>query len=378
MFRYAETARVNAGRHAISYSRERRPSAWERTAVKGQRVVLASRPVGPPVAENFRLEEMLLPSPRPGQVRLSVHSASIDPYMRTKMSAAASYTPPYEIGSVISSRTVCRVEESLDPRFSAGDMVAAFTGWQSHAVAEGADLSPVDLSLAPPAAFLGVLGMPGFTAYSGLEKIGRPVEGETLVVAAALGPVGATVAQMAKLRGLHVVAIAGGPAKTAILREEFGLDMVLDHGSPDFEQQLERATPHGVDIYFENVGGRVADAVYPRMNIHGRVPLCGMIADYNGQTATTGSDRLPALYRHILNKSLSVRGFLSREFEDDLHETFLADMGSWVRQGSIVHREDVTVGLENAPATFIGLLRGGNVGKAVVQVARGPEASSPR
>jgi NADPH-dependent curcumin reductase CurA len=334
----------------------------------GLHVVLASRPEGMPVPENFRLEEVEVPAPAPGQLLLAVKFASADPYMRTKMIDVESYTPPYQLDAVISARTVCEIEESRDPRYQAGDLVSAYTGWQTHAVVEADAVVPVDTLLAPPSAFLGVLGMPGFTAYCGLEKIGRPLSGETLVVAAALGPVGATVAQMARLRGLHVVAVVGGDAKATILREEFGIDTVLDHRSPSFADDLAAATPEGIDIYFENVGGHVADAVLPRMNLYGRVPLCGMVADYNRVGTADGPDRLPGFYRHVLVKSLDVRGFLSSEFDDELHDAFIRDMSAWVRNGDMVHREHVTDGLASAPAALIRMLRGDNVGKTVIKI----------
>lgn len=322
-----------------------------------------------PTEQDFRLLDCEVPEPLPGEVLLRVEYASVDPYMRTKMIDAVSYTEPYRIGDVISGRSICTIELSADDRFATGDLVSAFTGWQTHAVLAADQVTHIDNTVAPAPAFLGVLGMPGLTAYGGLLKFGRPVPGETLVVAAALGPVGATVAQIARNLGLHVVAIAGGPEKTAILRDRFGMDAVIDHRAIDFEQQLESVTPDGIDIYFENVGGAVAEAVLPRLNRYGRIPVCGMVARYNDHGEVAGPDRLPGFYRQVLAKSLDVRGFISSEFADELQDNFRADMSHWVRTGAVRHLEHETAGLENAPAALMGMLRGDNIGKTVVRVS---------
>ena len=333
-----------------------------------RRIVLASRPTGLPRTENFRLEEIPVAHPEEGQVLLRVLYASADPYMRMKMNDGPSYTPAYEIGELITGRTVCEVEKSRDPRFAEGDLVTAVLGWQSRAVLDGDMLTLIDSPLADPSAYLGVLGMSGFTAYAGLARLGRPVAGETLVVAAAMGPVGATVAQIATLQGLNVVAIAGGPHKTAILRDEFGIATALDHRASDFAEQLAAATPNGIDVYFENVGGAVAAAVYPHLNLYARVPLCGMIANYNHDGDFPGPDRLPGFYRDILVKSLDIRGFIATEFVDEMFAQFQVDMSAWVRDGLVKHREHVVEGLENAPAALVALLTGDNIGKTVVRI----------
>lgn len=356
------------GLQLIGPRRPRPEVSREGRDMRGHQWVLESRPVGMPTERNFRLVDHEVPEPREGELGLRVAYASVDPYMRTKMVDAVSYTEPYRLGEVISCRSICTVELSKDDRFVAGDVVSAFTGWQTHAVVAAAQVTPIDTSVAPPAAFLGVLGMPGLTAYGGLLKFGRPVRGETLVVAAALGPVGSTVAQIARARGVRVVAIAGGPEKTAILRERFGMETVIDHRAADFEEQLVAATPDGIDIYFENVGGPVADAVLPRLNLYGRIPVCGMVASYNHTGVSPGPDRLPAFYRQVLAKSLDVRGFISSEFTAELQAEFRTEMSHWVRSGTIRHLEHETVGLENAPAALIGMLRGDNMGKTVVRL----------
>jgi NADPH-dependent curcumin reductase CurA len=216
---------------------------------------------------------------------------------------------------------------------------------------------------------LGVLGMPGFTAYAGLLEIGRPQLGETVVVAAATGPVGSAVGQIAKIKGARAVGIAGGPEKVRALTEEFGFDVALDHRSPSFRDDLAAATPDGIDVYFENVGGPVADAVNRRLNRYARVPVCGLVANYNATSAPEGPDRLPGYLSRILTQSLTVRGFIQSEFEPTLFHPFLADMGEWVRAGRVRYREDVVQGLESAPEAFRGLLVGRNFGKLLIEVS---------
>jgi NADPH-dependent curcumin reductase CurA len=336
-----------------------------------RRIVLASRPQGEPTAANFRLEEAPLPSPGPGQVVLRNRFLSLDPYMRGRMDEARSYAPPVALDDVMEGRTVAEVIESHQSGLSRGDWVFAPSGgWQTHAIADGTTLTrKLDPHGQPPlSTALGVYGMPGFTAYSGLREIGRPQAGETLAVAAAAGPVGATVAQLAKLQGLRVIAIAGGPEKVRYLREELGVDAALDHRADDFAEQLRVAAPDGIDVYFENVGGKVFDAVLPLLNDFARIPVCGTIATYNtrGQVHP-GPDRLPDFLNQMLRQRLTVRGFIWRDFVR-LYPEFLREMGQWLREGKINYREDVIDGLENAPQGLIGLLRGDNFGKRVVRL----------
>jgi Putative NADP-dependent oxidoreductases len=210
--------------------------------------------------------------------------------------------------------------------------------------------------------------MPGFTAYAGLHEIGKPKSGETLVVVAASGPVGATVGQIARLQGARVVGIAGGPAKVAYVRDELGFDVALDHRAGDFAERLREAAPDGIDVYFENVGGKVFDAALPLLNDFARVPVCGLVAHYNDTALPDGPDRLPLLMSHILSRHLTVRGFIQRDFIA-LYPQFLREMGAWLREGKVKYREDVVDGLHNAPQAFIGLLQGGNFGKLLVRVA---------
>jgi NADPH-dependent curcumin reductase CurA len=289
--------------------------------------------------------------------------------MRGRMSAAPSYAPPVELGHVMVGATVCEVVESRSPDRAVGDVVLAYTGWQTSAVTDARGTRRLDPDAAPVSTALGVLGMPGFTAYAGLLEIGRPRPGETVVVAAATGPVGSAVGQVARIRGARAVGIAGGPRKCRALLEELGFDAAVDHRSPSFRDDLAAATPAGVDVYFENVGGPVAEAVAGRLNRFARIPVCGLVAGYNATSAPEGPDRLPGFMGRVLRLSLTVRGFIQDEFVPTHHADFLRDMTGWVRDGSVRYREDVVDGLEQAPGAFRGMLAGRNFGKLLVRVA---------
>ncbi|WP_194837060.1 NADP-dependent oxidoreductase [Nocardia sp. XZ_19_369] len=337
--------------------------------VETTRIVLAARPEGAPTAANFRTETAELPPLEEGQVLLRTLYLSLDPYMRGRMSAAKSYAKPVEVGGVMVGGTVAEVVDSRAAELAKGDVVLAYSGWQTHDVAAASSVRKLDPETAPVSTALGVLGMPGFTAYSGLLKIGQPKAGETVVVAAATGPVGSAVGQIAKIKGARAVGIAGGPRKCAALLDELGFDAAIDHRAPDFAEQLKAAVPDGIDVYFENVAGAVADAVYPLLNTYARVPVCGLIANYNTTGDEEGPDRLPAFYSRILVKSLTVRGFIQTEFVRELYPDFLREMGEWVGDGRVRYLEDITEGFENAPEAFIGMLEGRNFGKVVVKVA---------
>lgn len=332
------------------------------------RIVLVSRPEGLPTSDNFRTEVADLPEVDEGQVLLRTVYLSLDPYMRGRMSTARSYAAHLELGDVMIGGTVGQVVTSRHPDLAEGDYVLAGAGWQSHAVVDASHVRRLDPSTAPLSTALGVLGMPGFTAYSGLLKIGRPQAGETVVVAAATGPVGSAVGQIARLKGARAVGIAGGPEKCRALLEEFGFDAAVDHRDPDFAAKLADAVPDGIDVYFENVAGHVADAVLPLLNLYARIPVCGLVAQYNG-SSLDGPDRLPAYLSQILTKSLTIRGFIQTEFAPEMYEDFLTDTTRWVREGSLRYREDIVDGLENAPEAFIGMLQGNNFGKLLVRVA---------
>lgn len=331
--------------------------------------VLAARPKGEPTAETLRLVETEIPQPGDGQMLLRTEFLSLDPYMRGRMNDAPSYADPVAIGGVMVGGTVSRVVASSLDGFAEGDWVVGFCGWQDYALSDGT--MAINLGDAPthPSWALGVLGMPGFTAWAGLKQIGAPKPGETLAVASATGPVGATVGQIGKLMGCRVVGIAGGPEKCAYAVEAFGFDACIDHKSPDFPRLLAAACPDGVDIYFENVGGAVLDAVLPLLNAGARVPLCGMISQYNATRLPDGPDRMNWLMVHLLVRRIKVQGFIIFEDFGHLYPEFAREMAGWVQAGKIAYREEIIDGLERAPEAFIGLLRGENFGKRVIRVA---------
>ncbi len=334
-----------------------------------RRIILASRPEGEPTRDHFRLETIPIPEPGPGQILIRILWLSLDPYMRGRMSAVRSYAKPVEIGDVMEGGTVGEVVISNHPDYAPGDFVLSHSGWQEYAKADGGNVRKLDPDRAPLSTALGVLGMPGMTAYTGLLTIGQPKPGETVVVAAAAGPVGSLVGQIAKIKGCHVVGIAGGSAKCAYLRDELGFDAAIDHRAPDMPERLADACPKGIDVYFENVGGAVWNAVFPLLNDFARIPVCGLVAHYNDTTLPSGPDRTPLLMRAILSKRLTLRGFIVRDFASQANE-FQREVGSWLQAGQIKHREDVVEGLEKAPEAFIGMLKGRNFGKMLVQVGR--------
>ena len=335
-------------------------------------VRLARRPQGEPDDATYAFVEHELPAITEGQLLLRVVYLSLDPYMRGRMNDAKSYAAPAQIDEVLGAGTVCVVEESRHPDFEVGQMVLSYSGWQTHQVSDGTGLRRLDPSLAPVSTALGVLGMPGFTAYAGLLEIGRPQVGETVVVAAATGPVGSAVGQIAKVKGARAVGIAGGERKRQALLDEFGFDVALDHRSPTFADDLAAAVPDGIDVYFENVGGHVAREVFRRMNRYGRVPVCGLVAGYNATAAPEGPDRLPAFMGLMLTKSLTVRGFIQDEFTASHGRDFVREMSQWIASGEVRYREDVVEGLDAAPEAFRGLLTGRNFGKLLVRVSADP------
>ena len=333
-----------------------------------RQIVLAARPKGKPQLTDFRLEETAIPTPASEQVLLEVQYLSLDPYMRGRMDDRKSYAKPLQLGDVMVGETVAKVIASKHPRYSEGDIVLAQTGWRTHALSDGAGLSKVDPALAPVSTRLGVLGMPGFTAYCGMRVIGKPKAGETVAVAAASGPVGSLVGQLAKLAGARAVGIAGGPEKCDFVRNELRFDAAIDHRAADFPAQLAAACPNGIDVYFENVGGAIWQAVLPLLNNFARVPVCGLIAQYNGLPPGDGTDRLPATMRQILSKSLTLRGFIYYDFASEYYADFLREVGAAIADGRIRYREDIVDGLEKAPEALIGMLDGRNFGKVVVRV----------
>jgi NADPH-dependent curcumin reductase len=334
-----------------------------------RRILLATRPVGEPSEADFTFSEGTLEDPQPGQMLLRTLWLSLDPYMRGRMSDRKSYASPVGIGDVMVGGTVSEVVTSRLEGFTPGDIVEGRTGWQEYALSDGIGMRKVDPALGPISTALGVLGMPGMTAYFGLFNIGQPKPGETVVVSAAAGAVGAIVGQLAKIKECRVIGIAGAPEKCAYVVDELGFDECVSHREPDLAQRLEKACPNGIDVYFENVGGKVFEAVFPLLNDFARIPVCGLIAHYNDTELPDGPNQVPLLMRAILTHRLTVRGFIRGDFLDQ-QASFFEDMSRWIKEKRIKYREDIVEGLENAPKAFQKLFRGENFGKLLVRVAK--------
>ena len=339
------------------------------SASVNRRIVLNARPVGAPIAANFRMEDGIVPTPALGQVLLRTLYLSLDPYMRGRMSAGPSYAAPVAIGDVMVGGTVSCVEVSRHNDFKVGNLVLGYSGWQDYALSDGKGLTSLSHGEAHPSRALGVLGMPGFTAYMGLLDIGKPVAGETVVVAAASGAVGSVVGQIAKLKGCTVVGIAGGEEKCRYVMDNLGFDFCVDHRNSNFPEQLATVCSKGIDVYFENVGGAVFDAVLPLLNTRARIPLCGLIASYNATALPPGPDRIGMLTATLLRKRIKLQGFIVFEDYGARYSEFAVAMSDWVNEGQVKVREDIVFGLENAPEAFIGLLQGENFGKLVIRLA---------
>ncbi|MBV8405838.1 MAG: NADP-dependent oxidoreductase [Gammaproteobacteria bacterium] len=335
-----------------------------------RRIVLARRPQGVPVPEDFRLETRPVPTPGPGQALLRTRYLSLDPYMRGRMNDGPSYAPPVALDAVMTGQTVSVVEASNLADFRSGELVVANAGWQDYALSDGRDLRRIDAAIPRASYALGVLGMPGLTAYVGLLDIGQPQPGETVVVAAASGAVGSVVGQIAKIGGCRVIGIAGGAQKCAYVREELGFDECLDHEAPELAQRLAAVCPKGIDIYFESVGGAVLYAVIPLLNVGARVPLCGLISWYNLDKLPSGVDRTPQLLLVALRQRVRIQGFIIFDHYRRMG-AFQQDMQGWLREGRVKYREQVIEGLESAPRGLIGMLQGENFGKLVVHVSQG-------
>lgn len=333
-----------------------------------RRIVLASRPDGAPVQDNFRLEEKAIPTLRDGEVLLRTVYLSLDPYMRGRMSDAPSYAPPVNIDEVMVGGTVSQIAESRNPKFNVGEWVLGYTGWQSHAVSDGVDLTKLGKNPENPSYALGILGMPGFTAYMGLLDIGDPKPGNTLVVAAATGPVGSTVGQLGKIKGCRVVGVAGGAEKCDYAKEKLGFDDCIDHKAEDFAEQLKKACPDGIDVYFENVGGKVFDGVLPLLNTGARIPVCGIVSRYNETKLPDGPDRLSLLVGTILVKRIKMQGFIIFDDYGHRYGEFAEEMMKFLSAGQIHYREQIVDDLARAPKAFMGLLKGENFGKLVIKV----------
>jgi NADPH-dependent curcumin reductase len=332
-------------------------------AAVNRQVLLKSRPDGAPGLDNFEFAQRPVPEPGDGEVLMRNRYLSLDPYMRGRMSAAKSYAKPVEIGDPMVGGTVGEIVASRNAKFVAGDTVLGYGGWQDYAISGGVGLRKLDPAAAPVTTALGVLGMPGMTAYAGLLEIGQPRPGETVVVAAASGAVGSVVGQIAKIKGCRAVGIAGGADKCRYVVEELGFQACVDHRADDLARQLEAACPAGIDVYFENVGGAVQQAVWPLLNDFARIPVCGLVAQYNATTPMPGPDMFS-----VLRKRLTLRGFIVTDFAAK-EADFVREASAWVLSGLLKYREDVIDGLENAPAAFLGLLQGKNFGKLLVKIS---------
>ncbi|ACI59559.1 Alcohol dehydrogenase zinc-binding domain protein (plasmid) [Rhizobium leguminosarum bv. trifolii WSM2304] len=331
-----------------------------------RKVVLAARPDGNPKPSDFRLETEAVPVPGKDQLLLRTRYLSLDPYYRSLMGNANGTSNPLDIGATMIGSTVSEVVESDNPAFVKGDIVCGFAGWQDYSLSDGSELQKLDPESAPVSTALGVLGFTGMTAYVGLTTIGVPKPGETVVVSAATGAVGSIAVQIAKLKGARVVGIAGGKEKTDYLVNELGADAAVDHRAPDFADQLKKAVPNGIDVDFESVGGKVFEAVFPLLNHHARVIVCGVVSQYNSNEPASGPNLLPSLLEVALWKRMQIRGFGVDEHSDQF-ENFQRDVGGWVKEGEIKYREDVVQGLENAAEAFPRLFTGGNFGRLIVK-----------
>ncbi len=327
-----------------------------------RQIVYAQRPQGAPTTDCFQLAEVPLARPAEGQVLVRNDVLSVDPYIRMRMEEKDSYAPVMAIGDVLVGRTVGQVVESRAPQFAAGDWVVGRLGWQDYSIAQPADLQAIDTALAPATAYLGALGSTGITAWVGLMAFGRPQAGETVLVSAASGAVGSVVGQLARLHGCRAVGIAGGSAKCALVREAYGFDDCVDYKAADFAQALAAAVPGGVDVYFDNVGGPILDTVLPLLNNFSRVPVCGLVSQYNA-TEPYGVKNL----REIFNRRVTMRGFVLSDHKD-LWPQATRELTEAYAAGRLHYRETITDGLENAPQAFIDMLAGANVGKQLVRI----------
>jgi NADPH-dependent curcumin reductase CurA len=334
--------------------------------MKSRQVLLAARPTGAPRPSDFRLVEVDLPEPRSGEILVRNIYMSVDPYMRGRMNEKQTYAQGWQVGQPADGRAVGEVMQSLHAGFPAGALVVSNLGWREHFVSGGEGVQVIDRSLAPPSAFLGVLGVPGFTGWYGLKEIGRPKAGETLVVSGAAGATGSLVVQAGKILGCRVVGTAGTDDKCAWLTKDLGADAAINYRKGDLDQALRDACPRGVDVYFENVGGAILDAVLGLVNPFARIALCGMISQYNLETPAPG----PRNLRNMVGNRVLMQGFIISDHMTRYPE-FLAEVGGWLRAGRVKYQETVVEGLDRAVTAFLGLFSGDNTGKMVVRL--GPE-----
>jgi NADPH-dependent curcumin reductase len=327
-----------------------------------QQILLKNRPKGEPSQNDFAFIETPIPEPGKGEVLNRTIYLSLDPYMRGRMSSSESYAAPVELGNVMVGGTVSQVVKSNHPQFSVGDFVLGYDGWQAYGVSKGEVLRKLDPNQAPINYALGVTGMPGMTAYCALLDIGQPKESETIVISAASGAVGSIAGQIAKIKGLRVVGIVGSDTKCDYVLKELGFDACINRKTQDLGSALKVACPKGIDIYFDNTGGSILEAVMHNINLGARIPLVGMISQYNAESPPDGPNLMP-----LLNKRALIKGFLVGDYQHRQLE-FVNDVSQWLHDGKLKYKEDVVEGLENAPHAFIGLLQGINFGKLIVKL----------
>ncbi|RKQ35727.1 NADP-dependent oxidoreductase [Oceanobacillus halophilus] len=330
---------------------------------KNRSILLVSRPKGMPIQDNFKLIEEPLPSIRDGEVLVETIYLSVDPYMRGRMRGIKTYTSPYNLNEVLTGGVVGRIVESKNKRFEIGDIIEGRLGWSDYSVSNGRNIRKVNPNLAPITTALGVVGMPGLTAYFGLLDIGKPKSGETVVVSGAAGAVGTVVGQIAKNKGCRVIGIAGSEEKNEYLEKELGFDATINYKEENLREALKDKCPDGVDIYFDNVGGVVTDHVMYRLNFQARIIVCGQISEYNSEEQAVG----PRVQRFLLNCSALMKAFIVSDYSERFSEGYQY-LGDWVQQGKLKYRENIIEGLENAPNAFIGLFKGENIGKQLVRV----------
>ena len=340
-----------------------------------RQVLLNAHPVGFPVDTDFKMVETPAPEPGAGELLIRTIYLSLDPYMRGRMNPGASYTKGVERGQLMTAQTVGQVVASRNDRFAEGDLVLSVNGWQEYAVSDGRGVRTLDPAMAPISTAVGVLGMPGMTAYAGLLEVGELKDGDTVVVSAASGAVGAVVGQIAKIKGHRVVGVAGVQKKCDYVTGELGVDACVSHRSDTLADDLKAACPDGIDLYFENVGGKVFEAVVPLLNNFARVPICGRIANYNQTELPEGPNEVPRLMGLVLVRRLRIRGFIVWDHAH-LQDDFVRDVSGWIRSGELKYREDIVEGIEQAVGAFQGLLRGENFGKLLVRVSDDPTRAS--
>ncbi|MBW4627347.1 MAG: NADP-dependent oxidoreductase [Brasilonema octagenarum HA4186-MV1] len=336
------------------------------TSSTNQQILLKTRPVGEPKESDFALVETPIPEPGEGEVLKRTIYLSLDPYMRGRMSDRESYAAPVELGSVMVGGTVSQVMKSNHPQFSTGDFVLGYDGWQAYAVSKGETLRKLDPHQASISYALGITGMPGMTAYFALLDVGQPKAGETVVVSAASGAVGSVVGQIAKIKGCRAVGVIGSDEKCDYAVKELGFDACINRKTQELSSALKDACPNGIDVYFDNTAGAILEAVLQHINLRARIPLVGLISQYNAENPPPGPNLMPLLIKRAL-----IKGFLVGDYQDRQAE-FLNDVSQWLREGKLKYKEDIVEGLEKAPHAFIGLLQGKNFGKLIVKVSDDP------